>query len=145
MIVFTLALFLAIPDPQLLEQNKNFWESHLQSPSVDMRKNALLKLRDLRLPDSLLKIQPLLNDPQAEIRYEVIRSISKINSPETVEMLKTALEREKDPYLLSELRRGIRSIEDALKAAEAEAQKAADKAAGRTTGKKSNVKQPKKR
>jgi HEAT repeat protein len=80
------------------------------------------KLRDLRFPDSLGKFAPLLDDVDPEVRYEVIRSIGRLNTPEALSTLQSVLQKERDPYLISETKRNIRGIEDALKAADAKLQ-----------------------
>lgn len=70
----------------------------------------------------------LLTDSDAEVRFTAIRIVGRIQTEESANFLKGSLEKEKDPYLSSELRRNIRGIEDALKAAEKEKEKAAAKA-----------------
>ncbi len=115
-------LLSATPAPELLEQNKAFLENQLSSPSPDLRISAVQKLRDLRFPDSLGKFAPLLDDVDPEVRYEVIRSIGRLNTPEALSTLQSVLQKERDPYLISETKRNIRGIEDTLKAAEAKLQ-----------------------
>jgi HEAT repeat protein len=115
-------LLSAAPAPELLEQNKAFLENQLSSPSPDLRISAVQKLRDLRFPDSLGKFAPLLDDVDPEVRYEVIRSIGRLNTPEALSTLQSVLQKERDPYLISETKRNIRGIEDALKAADAKLQ-----------------------
>ena len=152
MIFLTALILTLIPDPTQVEQNKIFWEQQLQNTSPDLRMTAVLKLRDLRFADTLSKIQPLLKDPDADVRFEVIRSVGKLSTTEALDVLKAALSEEKDPYLVSEMRRGIRSIEDTMKAAdeaakkatEAEAKKALKKSKGITEKRGSSSEKPSK-
>lgn len=127
--MLALALFsvLQLPSPEQLDQNKSLLEQQLQSSSPDLRINAIQKLRDLRFSDSLPKFLPLLDDVDSLVRFETIRAISKIQTQEAITALQEAQKKEKDPYLLSEMRRSIRSIEDFFKSQEEAAQKALKK------------------
>lgn len=116
------SLLNAMPAPELLEQNKLFLEAQLSNPSPDLRINAIQKLRDLRFSDSLAKFIPLLDDPDPEVRYETIRTIGRMTTPEALAALQGLGQKEKDPYLLSEAKRNIRLIEEAQKAAETKIQ-----------------------
>lgn len=118
-----------VPSPELLSQNYALWVEQLASPSPDIRINALIKLSELRKPETLSKMSELLVDPDSEVRFTAIKYIGKIQTEESASLLKASLEKEKDPYLISETKRNISGIEYTLKAAAAEKEKADAKAA----------------
>ncbi|MDB5038517.1 MAG: hypothetical protein JWQ35_2045 [Bacteriovoracaceae bacterium] len=114
-----------VPSPELLSQNYPLWVEQLKSSSPDLRINALQKLSELRQAETLSKMARLLSDSDSDVRFTAIRLIGRIQTEESANYLKANLEKEKDPYLASEIKRDIRSIEDTMKAAEKEKEKAA--------------------
>jgi HEAT repeat protein len=126
-LLLSIALTL-IPPPELLSQNYELWVEQLKNPSPDIRITSLNKLSEIRKPETLAKMAECLGDSMPEVRFTTIKLFGRIQTEESAKFLKTALENEKDPYLVSELKRNIRAIEDGLKAAEKEKEKAAEKA-----------------
>ncbi len=127
------SLILGALAPELTSQNYNLWVEQLKSPSPDLRINALLKISELKQPDSIAKMSELLTDSNSEVRFMAIRMVGKTQNPDALNFLKERLDSEKDPYLLSEIKRNIKGIEDYVKdqekQKEIEKQRAEDKAA----------------
>ena len=117
-----------VPAPELLSQNYSLWVEQLRSNAPDLRINALQKLSELRKPETVSKMAELLGDVDNEVRFTAIRLVGRVQTEESANFLKGALEKERDPYLVSELKRNIKAIEDSFKAAELEKEKAAAKA-----------------
>ena len=116
----------AMPPAELLNQNKDLLFEQLRSSAPDVRINALQKISDLRFPDGPAKLMELLTDPDAEVRFMAVRLVGKNQNPESLKALQGLIAAEKDPYLLSEIRRNIRSIEDTIKALEKAKEKASE-------------------
>lgn len=130
--MYLVALSLALlqtPAPELLNQNYPLWVEQLKSKSADLRINALYRISELKEPDSLAKMSELMSDENSEVRFNAIRLVGKNQNEEALNFLKAALEKEKDPYLVSELKRNIASTEDYLKEQEKKKQAEAEKAA----------------
>jgi hypothetical protein len=117
-----------VPPPELLSQNYDLWVEQLKNSSPDIRINALIKLSELRKPETLQKMAELLTDADPEVRFTAIKYIGKIQTEESANLLKGSLEKEKDPYLISETKRNVHSIETSLKALEAEKAKELERA-----------------
>ncbi|MBN8554117.1 MAG: HEAT repeat domain-containing protein [Deltaproteobacteria bacterium] len=120
MIILSLCFHLllnALPPPELLSQNKDFWISQLRSDSVDLKINALQKLGELRQADIPAKLSDVVRDSSGEVRFQALRTLAKIPNADSLKVLQDQLGEEKDPYLLSEVRRSIQSVEENLKLA----------------------------
>ncbi len=107
-------IFVNTVDPQYFSQNRDFWLNQLKSPSADLRINALQKLEGIHDVQTVPLIAEILKDEKSEVRYRAIRTMSKIPTAEGLELLKSRLNEESDPYLKSEIKRSMRAIEDAL-------------------------------
>jgi len=106
-----------VPPQEVLQQNRDFLLHQLENSSPDLRINALNKLSELRQPQATIKpIAKLLDDPNMEVRFSAMRAITKMPNDEGLAILKEKVGKEGDPYLASELRRSIKSIEETLKA-----------------------------
>ena len=114
--------------PELRSQNKDFWVNQLKSLSVDLRINALQKLKELRYPDTVNPISRSLQDQSSEVRFHAVRALTNIATKDAKSQLKSQLNVESDPYLKSEIRRGIRAVDAVLKKQAEEAAKALEKA-----------------
>lgn len=129
-----------VPPPELLSQNYDLWVEQLKNPSPDIRINSLIKLSELRKPETLSKMGELLADSDSDVRFTAIKYIGKIQTEESQNLLKASLEKEKDPYLISETKRNISAIDYTLKTAAAEKEKAAAKAEEKATKSAKTVK-----
>lgn len=132
---------LAVPPAEALTQNADLWVRQLRSDLVDLRILALKKLAEIREPSTQRSIVDALDDPSAEVRYQAMRALTRMPNAETLAGLQSHANSETDPYLVSELRRSIQSIEDSMKAAQEKAEKANLKAAE----KEIKAKEPKKK
>jgi HEAT repeat protein len=119
----------ALPAPELLSQNKDFWIHQLRADSPDLRINALQKLAELRQPDIVPQLSDVVRDDSTEVRFQAIRAITKIPTEEGRKILQNQLSEEKDPYLLSEIRRSIQSVDENLKLASDKLEKQTQKEA----------------
>lgn len=95
-------------------QNEAFWIEKLQASSLDLKINAIQKLAEIRESQSFRAIARVLSDQNSEVRYYAIRALSKFPTQESLNLLQTHLSSEPDPYLKSESKRSIRSIQEIL-------------------------------
>lgn len=121
--IFLFISIQAVP-PEAIMQNKDFLVRQLQNASSDLRINAVQKLGELRYPDTLSSLGDLAKDPVPEVRFAAIQGIAKFSNQEALDVLNSKFSNEADPYLKSEIRRSIKSIEDFLKPKEPKAKSA---------------------
>src|SRR4051812_36397685 len=75
------------PNPELLNQNLDFFVHQLKSDSPDLKINALDKLGDLKNPAAIPAMAEALQDANPEVRYHAIRGLSKSPMPEALAAL----------------------------------------------------------
>lgn len=138
-LIISLGLTL-VPPAEALSQNAELWTRQLRSDSVDLRIQALKKLAELRQPSTLSKIADSLSDLSPEVRFQAMRALTRMPNSESLSALQSHLTQETDPYLLSELRRSAKSVEDSMKGA----QEKAEKATLKNAEKEARSKEPKK-
>jgi HEAT repeat protein len=115
---------LSVPPADALSQNSELWARQLKSDSVDLRVQALKKLAELRQPATLPKIADALSDLSPEVRFQAMRAMTRMPNADSLNSLQLHLNQETDPYLISELRRSVKSVEDSIKQAQEKAEKA---------------------
>jgi len=118
---FASIVVVSVPPIELLSQNHDFLIRQLKSESSDLKINSLDRLGELKNPLSIPSIAENLQDPDPEVRYHAIRALSKSPLPEALAALQDRVPqgqpaKESDPYLAAEIRRGVKSTEDLIKA-----------------------------
>jgi len=110
-------LTMAVPE-ESIKQNLDFWGRQLKSESTDLKINALYKLWDIRSPESLSYLTEALKNSDPEVRNLVIRTLSRVKDPSTIEVLHQQQKIETNPYLKSEIKRSIKAVEELLASSE---------------------------
>ena len=110
-----IASFVSLLDPSLLSQNREFWTAHLKNSSPDIRITSVQKLMELSASSTISAIGELLKDPEAEVRYYAAQALGNLFMPESLLILQSAIQKETDPYLRSEMKRSVKKIDVALK------------------------------
>lgn len=75
-----------------------------------MRRNACLVLGNSGRPEALPVLGSVLVDPDPVVRSHAAWAVSKIGGSEALRLLQGAHQREKEPEVLAEIDRGIRSL-----------------------------------
>lgn len=135
---------ITLPPPEALNQNSELWTRHLKSESVDLRIQAVKKLAELRQISTLPKIAEALSDLSPEVRFQAMRALTRMPNSDSLASLQSRMNQETDPYLASELRRSIKSVEDSIKLAQEKVEKATLKNAEREAKSQKAPAKPKK-
>lgn len=82
-----------------------------RSDRADLRINAAQQLAEMPPTQALELLKGLLADSDAEVRYHAMRSLARFSIEDAALVAQERLPAEKDPYLTSELKRTIESIQ----------------------------------
>ncbi len=105
-------------------QNRDFWIEQLKNSEMQIRINAAEKLGELKYPEAIEPLGTLSQDQVPEVRFAAIQALARISNQQSLDILNQKFNAESDPYLKSEVRRSIKSIEDLMKAEQERLEKA---------------------